>query len=92
MKTASRFKPRARRLYRSGSVSLLTGAADIAVRNGEAPLRKRCSLKRRGVSTMDYVLVLAVIFPLAAALMTIVPRIIRLVYEMTIVQLGSPLM
>jgi hypothetical protein len=41
---------------------------------------------------MDYVLVLAVILPLATFLFLVVPRMISLVYEMTITIVGSPLM
>jgi hypothetical protein len=41
---------------------------------------------------MDYILVMAVILPLAAVLMVIVPRMVRLVYEFTVIHLGSPLM
>lgn len=47
---------------------------------------------RRGASTIDYVLILAVIVPLVGFLFTIVPRMIQLVYEMTVVMIGTPLM
>jgi hypothetical protein len=54
--------------------------------------RKRVYRSRRGFSTIDYVLILAVILPLVAFLFTIAPRMIQLVYEMTIVVIGTPLM
>ncbi len=38
--------------------------------------------KRRGVSTLDYVLVLGVILPLAAFILRIGPQIMNLAYEM----------
>ncbi len=47
---------------------------------------------RRGSASLDYVLVLGVILPLVLFLFTVVPRMIRLVYEMTVVLVGSPLM
>ncbi|MFT5304391.1 MAG: hypothetical protein ACI87E_002929 [Mariniblastus sp.] len=47
---------------------------------------------RTGSASMDYVLVLAVILPLATFLFLVVPRMISLVYEMTITIVGSPLM
>jgi hypothetical protein len=54
--------------------------------------KRRAGSKRRGAATLDYLLVLAVIFPLAAFLMMIVPQIVHLVYEMLVIQIGSPLM
>jgi len=39
-------------------------------------------LRRGAVSSLDYVLVLGVIFPLAAFILWAGPRIIRLAYEM----------
>lgn len=47
---------------------------------------------RRGAATLDYVLVMGVVLPLAVFLMTIAPRMIRLVYEMTCVLVSWPLM
>jgi hypothetical protein len=47
---------------------------------------------RAGVATVDYVLVLGVILPLAAFIMWIGPRIIRLAYEMVCVLVSWPLM
>jgi len=48
--------------------------------------------RRRGAATLDYILVLGVILPLAASLMGLAPRMIRLVYEMLVVMVGSPVM
>jgi hypothetical protein len=47
---------------------------------------------RAGVATIDYVLVLGVVLPLAAFVMCIGPRIIRLAYEMVCVLVSWPLM
>ena len=47
---------------------------------------------RGGFAALDYVLVLAVILPLLLFLFTVVPRMIQLVYEMTVVIVSSPLM
>ena len=41
--------------------------------------------RRRGLATLDYVLVLGVILPLAAFLFRVGPKIIRLAYEMVCV-------
>jgi len=48
-------------------------------------MRNRC-----GQSTLDYVLILGVVLPLLLFLFSVVPRMIRLVYEMTVVLIGSP--
>ena len=45
---------------------------------------------RRGVATLDYVLVMAVVLPLAAFLMWSGPRMMNLVYEMTAVLISWP--
>ena len=47
---------------------------------------------RAGVSSMDLVLLLAVILPLVAFLFAIVPRMIQLVYEMAVMIIGMPFM
>jgi hypothetical protein len=49
-------------------------------------------LRRRGAASLDYVLVLGVILPLAAFVLWVGPRAIRLVYEMTAVMIGWPFM
>jgi hypothetical protein len=51
---------------------------------------RRRSLARGGAASLDYILVLGVIFPLAAFIMWIAPRIIRLAYEMAVVLISSP--
>lgn len=48
--------------------------------------------RRRGVATLDYILVMGVILPLAGMLFVVVTRIVQLVYEMIVVTGGSPLM
>ncbi len=48
--------------------------------------------RRAGVASLDYVLVLGVIFPLAVFIMWIGPRIIRLAYEMVCVLVSWPFM
>lgn len=47
---------------------------------------------RAGVATLDYVLVLGVILPLAAIVIPLGIRVIRLVYEMTCVFIAWPFM
>lgn len=53
--------------------------------------RKRIR-NRTAVASLDLVLVLGIILPLAAFLFYLLPRMIKLVYEMTITLIGSPLM
>ncbi|MEE2707190.1 MAG: hypothetical protein VX988_09075 [Planctomycetota bacterium] len=47
-------------------------------------------LRRSAAATLDYVLVLCVVFPLAAFLLYAGPRIIMLVYEMMAVMISWP--
>ena len=47
---------------------------------------------RRGAAALDYVLVLAVILPLAVFILWIGPRIMRLAYEMVCVLVSWPFM
>jgi len=47
---------------------------------------------REGVASLDFVLILGIVLPLVLFLWTVVPRMIRLVYHMTVVIIGSPLM
>ncbi len=47
---------------------------------------------RRGVAALDYVLVLCVVFPMAALLLWIGPRMMLLVYEMIAVMVSWPFM
>lgn len=46
--------------------------------------------RRRGASSLDYVLTLGVILPLAAFILRVAPRIMNLVYEMTTVLVSWP--
>ncbi len=48
--------------------------------------------RRRGLATLDYVLVLGVILPLAAFLFRVGPKIINLAYEMVCTLLSWPFM
>ena len=48
--------------------------------------------RRGAVSSMDYFLVLAIILPLVLIIFRFAPRMIQLVYEMTIVIVGGPTM
>ena len=47
---------------------------------------------RTAAASIDYVLVLAVIVQLIGFLLVVVPEMIQLVYEMTVVAIGTPLM
>jgi hypothetical protein len=53
---------------------------------------RRAFARRRGVASLDYILVLGVILPLATFLLTVGPRIIRLAYEMVRVVVTWPWM
>lgn len=46
--------------------------------------------RRQGVATLDYVLLLGVVLPLAGFVMWAGPRIMNLVYEMTCVLISWP--
>ncbi|MGY8748665.1 MAG: hypothetical protein ACKVHR_11500 [Pirellulales bacterium] len=59
--------------------------------NQHAPISHRVC-RRAAIASLDLVLVLGVILPLAAFLIYLLPRMIKLVYEMTITIIGSPLM
>jgi ABC-type uncharacterized transport system permease subunit len=48
--------------------------------------------RRRGAASLDYVLVLGVILPLAAFMLWAAPRVMNLVYEMTSVLVSWPFM
>ena len=52
--------------------------------------KKRVKYARRGVSSLDYVLVGGVVLPMAAFVLWIGPRIIQQVYDMIAVQIGWP--
>ncbi|VAX38304.1 hypothetical protein MNBD_PLANCTO02-892 [hydrothermal vent metagenome] len=53
-------------------------------------LKKPTQGNRRGVATLDYVLVLGVIMPLAVIVIPLGIRIVKLVYEMTSVLITWP--
>jgi len=64
-------------------------------RGNESVMRESRQFKmrrRRGLATLDYVLVLGVILPLAALLFRVGPKIIRLAYEMVCALVSWPFM
>ena len=58
--------------------------------NRQLSMHHRQRSRRRGVATLDYVLVICVVLPLAAFMFWAGPRMMNLVYEMTTVLLGWP--
>jgi hypothetical protein len=56
-------------------------------KKGKTSRRGRC---RPGVATIDYVLVLGVIFPLGSIMLYYGPKIMRLAYEMISVMVSGP--
>ena len=63
----------------------------IVFRENDAVVRLRPPKRaRRGVATLDYMLVIAVVLPLAAFLMWAGPRMMNLVYETTAVLISWP--
>jgi hypothetical protein len=54
--------------------------------------RRGAECQRRGAATIDYLLVLCVVLPLAVIAVRIAPRLMLLVYEMFCVLIGWPLM
>ena len=53
---------------------------------------KRGAKRRRGLSSLDYVLILGVVLPLVVLIMRIGPRIMRLVYDMVCLLVSWPFM
>ena len=51
---------------------------------------RRMATRRKGVATLDYVLLICVVLPLAGFVMWAGPRIMNLVYEMTCVLISWP--
>jgi hypothetical protein len=58
---------------------------------GRQPARQT-GRRRSGLSSLDYILVLGVILPLAAFIITAGKRMIQLVYEMIVVLMAWPFM
>lgn len=52
--------------------------------------KRQVSHCRRGAATLDYVLVMGVIFPLATFLFFICPMLMNLVYEFTVIVISWP--
>lgn len=46
--------------------------------------------RRRAAATLDYVLVMGIVLPLAAIVYKVAPRMMNLVYELTCVSMGWP--
>ena len=51
---------------------------------------KRRQASRKGIASLDYILVGGVVLPMAAFVLWIGPRIIQQVYDMIAVQIGWP--
>ncbi len=56
------------------------------------PFAERRATLRAGLASLDYVLILGVVFPLLTFILWIAPRIIRLAYEMVCVLISWPFM
>jgi hypothetical protein len=46
--------------------------------------------RRRAAATLDYVLVMGIVLPLAVIVYKVAPRMMNLVYELTCVSMGWP--
>lgn len=57
---------------------------------GAAAMRARRSRIRRGVATLDYVLLMGIVLPLAAFVLWAAPRMMNRVYEFTTALTGLP--
>ncbi len=55
-------------------------------------MKRRRPQRRAGLASLDYVLILGVVLPLAAFLMGAGPQIMRLAYEMVCVLIAWPFM
>ncbi|MFK7767855.1 MAG: hypothetical protein AB8B55_11580 [Mariniblastus sp.] len=77
---------RKQKVFKKISISTLNPAGRNSGR------RPRNKSNRNGVSSIDLVLLIAIILPLIAFLFTVVPRMITLVYEMSVVIIGAPFM
>ena len=62
----------------------------MRVKSHHTPTHRR--QRRKGAAALDYALVLGVIFPVAAALLWLGPKIMMLVYEMSAVIISWPFM
>ena len=68
--------------------------ASIATRRALTPALSQREREhgRRGVASLDYILVLGIVLPLTTFLMWAGPRMMRLVYEMYCVLISWPFM
>jgi len=69
-------------------MTLRKHAKHIAAANRKTRQAKR----RRGAATLDYILVMGIILPLAAFLIGVAPRMMNAVYQMTAVLFSWPFM
>ncbi len=53
-------------------------------------MARRGRTRRRGAASLDYVLILCVVMPIAAFVMVAGPKIMRLAYEMVAVLVAWP--
>lgn len=76
----------------SQNVRLKGAATSQACRYARIVWRQRAvgKVRRRGNASLDTVLVMGVVLPLATLLFLVVPRIMNLVYEFTSVTVGWP--
>ena len=72
------------------ATSSLTLRARICPKNASAARHRPPKRARRGAAALDYVLVMAVVLPLAGFLMWAGPRMMTLVYETTAVLISWP--
>lgn len=61
-------------------------------RGSTSSRRARQHCRRRGVATLDYVLLIGIVFPLAAFVLVVAPQIMLRVYEMVCAMVSWPFM
>ncbi len=62
----------------------------LNTRRRSRPVRRRVAARRGAVSSLDYVLVLGVILPMVAFILTIAPQMIGSAFEMVCVLISWP--
>jgi len=55
-------------------------------------MQRRRLRRRAGLASLDYIMILGIVLPLAAFLFNVGPKIMRLAYEMTCVLISWPFM
>ena len=68
----------------------MTRRAGFPARSGRSGKPGPNGRTRRGVASLDFVLVGGVVLPMAAFVLWIAPRIIQQVYDMIAIQIGWP--